>query len=369
MFLSALIWMGLLSPISHASPIYSPSAKPVVASIEILPNYLLHLFVVGGVWESADKSYARRQAGTVQQADRDFLKAHRESIAWGNLADGGFKVRLFFFPAYKGFSTKKELQDYFEALVSASKKGDFKEFERTYGRINEPFRMELDQAKNRPDDLLLLHRFAQIIVMNFPTYRDHVWPSQKRSLDRIAAKVDLYFQERDHVGEWEQVLRMPLPVSQWQVILTAIGGNDVPSANNLSRDRYQFYCQPDDFKGLVGMIDHEIGTDILSPTFWELFKDDDLTTRTHAAGLEPRQLFYKAFENLAEFSKSRLGNNTQTFEGPMLDGKGSFEAKTFFAIYAEVLRRQPALNGQQLLRKGIEAYLQAHQIRPKAQGE
>ena len=54
-----MVWLALSCLAGQTGPAHTPPEKQVVPSVEILPNYLMHLFLASGVWDRADQSYAR----------------------------------------------------------------------------------------------------------------------------------------------------------------------------------------------------------------------------------------------------------------------------------------------------------------------
>ena len=106
MLFAVLIWTHWLGAPAYAAPVASPPAKQIVSTAEILPNYIMHLFLVSGVWDGADKSYAHRYAETVRKEDKTFMKSKRGLVAWGNMAGSEFAMRVFFLPVYKGLSSE-----------------------------------------------------------------------------------------------------------------------------------------------------------------------------------------------------------------------------------------------------------------------
>ncbi len=319
-------------------------AKKIVLVAHEFPNYVFHLLTLGGV--VPDPDYVRRYGSTLPEADRLYLESNRKNLAWADGGMGPLAPAFLFVPAYINPQNRDEIDEYFD-LLNRALRSDQPE------PIVSRYRDHLDKVKSLvPFDFgpylhsLLPHREAvarisDIFQRNYPAYDRDVWPVERRKIEAVAAKLNPELQARDFIGRWEKLTGIEFKADRYEIVLytaNARGSN----ANSLSYDRNTFYYARDPGR-MIQFVSHETGTHILI----------DVMNRVASTGKYPYPLAYKAYETMCEFYNKRF---VLAGEPSLYDMK-NYDDEKFLAIYDRIVDANPGIKPDELLVRGLEAYL------------
>lgn len=338
-----------------------------MCTIEVILNYLFHLYVTGEVWKDRNQDnpeYRAAYSRYVQKDDIEYIKQHRQLIAWGNSQTGRLSATLFFVPLATGRITDKVALERYLTLVEASfkDKAAFKDFNAAYPEIALPdvaiegFWKEKDSYQD------VFFEMSKILLRNFDPYLQNVWPLERKKLEPVAQLLNKKFKGTRSIEKWEAYTRQPYSVGSLQILLTTANRN-APSANDVAPGRYNFYYSPENVDGLFDFIQHEIGTNLLKGALNRLQQDRELNTRITTQGENSSAVCWRAFESLAEFYKEKLlSAPRKTWTGTLFDGK-PYAFASFFKAYDRQYATNPNLSAEEMMRNGIDEYLVASAAR------
>ncbi len=290
----AILISALFIQMSCASDTYA--LKRVECKVEIMPNYIWHLFAIANLWDNENSPYGERYGYSVPAEDIGFLHQNREYIIWGHGRASEFTRLLFFIP----FSHEISPDDFFSYLddiVETASDGDWLNFLKEYC----PQCIEANISFIFNDEqIVIFERIANIIKSNFSHYRNEIWGDVKQYLEKEKARIDSAFHNNHIIHSWEVALDMEYPGDGFYPVLTYANGMDnLPSANNLSDSRNNFGVPENSTQYNIDLIIHEIGVFALMPVIRSLFTDDSLQTKF----IQENGIIYQAIESFIEYKK------------------------------------------------------------------
>lgn len=297
--------------------------KKINPKIEQLPNYLWHVFAIANLWNKENLEYTQKYQNMISIEDREFLHTNREFLAWGNGRGGGLTGLLFFIPLGFDFMNFEAYLSYLDLLIDSTKTRNWEMFKQKY-----EFNYDMSEIVFPKEQIEYLDRYLGIIMNYYSNYSIKLWPEHEAGLRISAEFIDGYFKDLRAIEKWEKFLNKQYPPDELNIVLT-VANKNLPSANNLSRTRYNFYFQPDSKEGLCKFILHEIGTNLLEKDLHLNYKDKELQT----ALITANNLVWQSFEALAEYSKTLIFKvETDLFRGEMFGG-GRYRFPDFFRFY------------------------------------
>jgi len=353
MLFCSLLFISCAKQLSHE--------KAIVGTTELIPNYLMHMLVVGDVW-STNSAYANKYSKFVRTDAIQYIHNNRQLIAWGNGTGGPLASPLFFIPSALGLNNESELKAYFSDVSSGFNDG-FRTFKRVYSKRLPGkdlwWTSELS-GKNRRTYKKTFDELATVFIENFNSYKENVWPIEKRKLEKTSKKLTAHFKGRKSIEQWEETVRLSFPGDTFFIVLTSANASPAPSANDLSRTRYNFYYSPQGFTALTRFINHEICTNLLYDTVRKLYGDRDINRALHKANLG-QNVIWQAFEALAEFynKRNRTNMGKDAWTGTSFSGD-NLNFEPFYKIYNTELKQDPSQSAETLMRKGVMGYIKTH---------
>lgn len=333
--------------------------KEIIGTIEIVPNYLIHLFIIGEVWKDNKKNnpeYHSKYSKYVIKEDIDYIRSNRNFIAWGTGQTGPLTSILFFLPA-RITNDKTEMEKYFHLVQDCFiEKENFKHFNETYPESAVPDGFIDDFWKVKDNFKNEFFKLSDIVLRNYDAYEKNVWPIERKKLEDTARLLTEKFKGTRSIEKWENHLKQKFPGDKFEIVLTTANLN-APSANNLGPTRYNFYYNPGHLDGLIDLIHHEIGTNLLEKSMNKLKSDINLAKKIKASG-ENTSVIWRAFESLAEFYKAKLFNTKRNVWKGVLFGGEKYYFNVFFEIYDKEYRKNPELSSLEMMRKGVESFLE-----------
>jgi hypothetical protein len=97
-------------------------AKNIVIVVHEFPNYVFHLFTLGGV--VPDPDYVKQYSQTLPEADRLYLESNKQNLEWAGGGMGALTPAFLFVPAYINPPTRDKVDEYFELLNRALRSDD-----------------------------------------------------------------------------------------------------------------------------------------------------------------------------------------------------------------------------------------------------
>jgi len=91
--------------------------KRVECTVEIMPDYIWHLFAISNLWDNDNSPYGEKYGYSVPAEDISFLHQNRDYIIWGHGRAAEFTRLLFFIP----FSHEISPDEYFAYLDNIQK--------------------------------------------------------------------------------------------------------------------------------------------------------------------------------------------------------------------------------------------------------
>lgn len=370
-----LIWIQLLLVLSQLSfgAVARKQEKLIVPTVEIVPNYLFHLFVVGEVWADRRMDYSHYRLSYskwVRPEDIRFLNEHRQMIAWGNGQSGPLTALMFFLPTRTGkIDSKKDLERFLcLARRSFENKAGIQVFNAAYPELALPERYIESFWQSKGDYQAEFFRCAEILLANYDAYEKHVWPIERRKLRQTANLLRKNFEGSASIEKWEALVQRSFPGRRFEIVLTS-ANRQAPSANDLAPTRYNFYGTTENLRDLKDLILHEIGANLLAEDRKTISADPLVRKRIEEAGLEPDRIIWRAYESLAEFYKARLFSiGRAEWQGVAFDGE-PFHFPAFFETYESEISRDPSQSPLQMMEKGISRFIAWHAKQSKDSGK
>ncbi|MFA8433699.1 MAG: hypothetical protein ACEPOZ_04200 [Marinifilaceae bacterium] len=325
--------------------------KKVECSVEIMPNYLWHIFALSNLWNHDSSRYSDRYKNTIPKKDKDFMYEHRDLIAWGNGATGKYTVLLFFNP-FSDEISYKEYCHYLDDLLKYGPQSKWKEFADKYSK-EENNKQTISNCSFTKQDFEILTEITAIIKRNYPTFKKEIWKNTKQILEQEKLAIDAAFAGNDIIGLWENALQMKYSGDSFTPVLTYANALDyLPSANNLTDSRNNFGLSGKNTEYTIDLIVHEIGIFVLMPTILSIFKDPALQTEFN----KKNSVVYQSFESLIEKKKGDIAGKRKTWEGKIFAG-GKYDFPWFFNYYE---KNGKGMEIEQLLRNAIAEYEKTH---------
>ena len=297
--------------------------KKIIPKIEFLPNYLWHIFAISNLWDCENLEYSTKYKKMISDEDLNFLYDNRDLLAWGNGRGGVFSGLLFFIPLSFNYMKFEEYIEYINLLIESAASKDWNEFKEKYD-----FKYDMTDVVFSKTQIDYLKRYLIIIEKYYSDYLDKLWNTHNTLLSQTANYIIEYFNELNAIEKWESFLKKYFPSNEFNIILT-VANKNLPSANNLSRTRYNFYYHPNNEKKLCKFILHEIGANLLGNDLHKNYKDNELKFNF----INENNLIWQAFEALAEYIKSEIFNvEAEVWDGTIFGG-GTYYFKDFFKFY------------------------------------
>jgi len=297
--------------------------KKIVPKIELLPNYLWHIYAIANLWSKDKLDYSIIHKSMMSVENRDFLHENRELLVWGNGRGGRFTGLLFFIPLKLEFMDFAEYLSFLDSLFNSIKSRNWVMFKEKYD-----FHYDMSKIVFSKEEIDFLESYNGIMKRNHSEYLNKLWPVHKVRLKETADFITGYFEEKRAIEKWEEFLNKQFPADELNIVLT-VANKSLPSANNLSRTRYNFYYKPDSKEDLCKFILHEIGTNLLSEDLHINYKDEELQTKV----INENNLVWMAFEALAEYSKSIIFETEKAVWSGEMFGGGMFRFSEFYEFY------------------------------------
>jgi hypothetical protein len=327
---------GLLNCIS-APP------KQIVAVVHEFPNYVFHLFTLGGV--VPDPEYVKAYSSTLPEPDRLYLEANRKELAWADGGTGSLTPAFLFLPGYINPLTQAEVDEYFELLNQAVRTNDpapvtekYKDqIERTKALVPFDFSSYVHSLAERRETV---SRISEIFRTNYAAYDRDIWPTERKKIEAVASKLNPELRARDFIRRWEELTGIAFKSDAYEIVLYTANSRG-SNANSLAYDRNTFYYAKDP-QWMLQFLSHEAGTHILIDVM-----NQAVSTRKY-----PFPVAYKAYETMCEFYNRRF---ILAGEKPLYDMKNYDDAK-FLSIYGKIFEENPRIKPSELLMRGIETY-------------
>jgi hypothetical protein len=348
-FLFVAVFLALF-PVSTSCFAQSPQSTEIVPKVEFLPNYLFHLFECADIWEKETSEYRAEYSERMDDLDRAFLFKHRKLLVWGHGRNGDLTEMAFWFPANRSFDSKEELQQYFEVLFVA--------LEGTTGEPQPNLLAEmrsLDFGRHRRRNTRILRQLSEVYLRNYDTYRSQIWPVERVKLMAVSERLASDFKNTGRVDQWELALGLQFPVDRWELVLTTANVG-FPNANDLSRSRYNFYYEPNDYARLRGFIDHEIGTNLLAADYFDLAENAELLQSLRNNGVDPDLVLHEGFESLAEYFKGVMDGPETRWQSARTQKGWRYDSEDFYQIYDELAQDGKKRTPREMLADGALAY-------------
>lgn len=289
--------------------------KRIQAIIEFDINYLWHLWNMGNLWDQKPNTYHQLFEHTVSSHDRKILYANRELIAWGNGRIGILTWLLFFYPLQTEKS-KEELLQYFMEINNQLQSCTREDVENDE---------DLAYYENRTAIINIL----AVLINNVDRFDKEVWLQIIPQMTGIRDKLNNYLQENDLIQKWENHLQTEFPTETLNLLLT-IANQYMPSANNISSSRYNYYCETDNFEKFIGFINHELAANIMHSMVSDLSTDPEL----NIPEITEPNLLWVAAESMFEYQNYLLFNQADIWQGNMFGG-GKIRMKEFIDYYKQ----------------------------------
>lgn len=236
--------------------------KPVKADLEFYPNYAGHLLGVARIGYSSN--YADKYQFSVNPIDLQYLKKHADLLEWSEGDEGILSYFFLTFPGYVNPASKNQLNEYLTDLNSAVAQKSFVQFKEKYKYyINE---LELWSGFNE-NKLIFnyseeIQSLSKILMNNYDTYRQDVWPEQEAFMVRIANALNEKFDEWDLIRKWEKITGLEYLAPYYRVVLSN-GIENGLSGKTLGYEK-QWYFAGGDPKELIKSICQETGFRVLA---------------------------------------------------------------------------------------------------------
>ena len=338
----AVSWMLLLATASLAPCM--GAQKRIVAVAHEFPNYVFHLFTLGGI--VPDPGYVKAYSPTLAEADRLCLESNKKELAWADGGTGSLTAAFLFLPGYINPRTQGEVEEYLDLLIRAIRTNDPAPMASRYrDRIEKtkafvPFDLAPYLKSIAPQEPAVA-RIADIYRRNFPAYDREVWPVERTKIEAVAGKLNPELERRDFISRWEKLTGVGFKTDLYEIVLytaNARGSN----ANSLGYDRNTFYFAKDP-AWMIQFLSHETGTHILI----------DIFNRLASTGKYPFPVAYKAYETMCEFYNQRF---VLAGEKPLYNMSNYDDAK-FLSLYNKIFDQNPGIGPADLLPRCLEAYL------------
>ena len=316
--------------------------KEVNAVVEAIPNYIFHLFTLGGI-VADDSEYIAMYGESISKEDRDYLFEHKNLLAW---ADGNTAPLIHFFlfiPA--NFTSQNEFNEYFDFLDNTLKNNECKAFVQKYDSYLKKVNWMSDSVDMAEMELYLqsiiqytheVEEIGKIFKNNFQTYYSNIWKTEKEKLEKTAQIINGKLQKHDFIAHWEKLTGLAFKTEKFEIVLFSSNKNG-PSANSLSYDRDAFYYGLDT-DDLLQFICHEVGTHILITSFVEIMQMNRFEF----------QDIYSAYENTAEFYTAKHVLKKEPIIG--------YDVEKYYQILDKIYNLNPDITPTNLMIKGIETY-------------
>ncbi len=266
-----LVFIAMLAML----PLAGIAQKRITGSVEIMPNYLWHMFAASNLWDKPENPYGDKYGHTIPETDRQFLYDNREHIAWANSQGGMLAGGMFFVPLQSETTIERYIAFLEEATATV------------------------------PDSFVsLCKELIRIMRDNYPRFEREVWPLLEPDLEKAKAMIEARFSGTDPIAMWETNLGLPYPGEKKELVLTYANHVGLPSANDLGPERNNFGIIPDEraVEWVYQTVLHEIGIYIIMPTIKKLMADTALQTDFLLSG----NIVYVAFETFAEKRKDEI---------------------------------------------------------------
>ncbi len=305
-------------------PLIGMSQKKITGSVEIVPNYLWHMFASANLWDNPENSYGDHYGHTIPSADRQFLYDNRALIAWGNGRTGMLTGGLFFVP----LQNETTIEQYIAFLEEAT------------ATVPESY-------------MSVTSELIRIMKDNYAAFEREVWPLLEPELLKAKEMIEARFAGTDPIALWEKNLGRPYPGEKKELVLTYANYADLPSANDISMERNNFGIIPDEqtVEWVYQTVLHEIGIFAIMPIIRELQSDPSLQTELLKSG----NIVYVAFETFAEKRKDDIFGSEPKVFLPQWEE----EYRWFYRWYRE--HDSPRADPETLIRNAISEYVASRQ--------
>lgn len=339
------------------------TAKPILATVELGPNYVFHLVALARAGFSS--GYADRYRSSVRPGDLAVLEGCRSRLAWADGLRGDLTSPAVFLPAYLGLDAADAFMEYFDLLAEALSRcapgpahpcrADAVPFLERYAG---PLAKLADWTEAVDRDWLArfqdpqglaraVREIGAIFAGNFGAYEAEVWREERPGLEAAAKELNAFLAGHDFIGQWERLSGISFRAERYEIVLVRAIENG-PNANSLSYDRNVFYSGSDP-AWLRQFISHETGTHILIGVLFDYFK-----ARAAEDGSPPDPetwgVIYRAYENLARFYNAMVLGASDLYR------MGSdYRDSEFRAIYERLWAEDPTLGPREMLDRAVRA--------------
>jgi hypothetical protein len=291
------------------------------------------LFATADLWEIG----SNKAKTEYNQNELDFLYEHREKIRWGNGRGGIFTHLAFFYPLSEKELSSEEYLELLEKLKLQIENEEPSIIERLYFQ-------KTDKKEEFRASKATLIQFIDIFKNNLPVYESCYWKQYKPSLEEVKIEMDIELNKYDIITKWEKFLAIEFSADIFQIVLTH-ANKKMPSANNLSKFRYNFFMYDD----LLTFLQHEVGTNLLSDSKNSLYGEEVLNNEF----VKKNNVIWLAFESLAEFYRGIIFSERDAWKGEMFGG-GTYHFEWFFEFYKKNINFGE--NPSQIMKKAVLAF-------------
>lgn len=317
--------------------------KKIICNTELIANYLWSLYAEADLWEVNPVKKAETH---FIKADLDFLYNNRELIKWGNGRCGLFTYPAFFLQVLEKDYTAHEYISFLDNFKLNVEEGNSE----IYQYLNFQTSVhELEYSMNRDTFL----EFFEIYKRNIKRYELYIWQAHKEALNEKKEIMDIELNKDDMIGRWEDFLNEDFPSEVFNIILT-YSNRRMPSANDISKTRWNFYYQDN----LTNFLQHEIGINLLLEKFKVLYEDHELDTEF----VRENNVIWLANESFTEYCKGIIFGKRDEWRGEMFGG-GNHDFNWFFNYYQEHLILPFKQDYTLFLKETILAYVETHRNR------
>ncbi len=309
--------------------------KRIICRVELIPNYIWSILATADLWDTKTLT----NIPNYDTRDMDILFKYRDLIKWGNGRVGALTNLLFFHPLAKGEMSADEYLNFLAEI----KEGLLYEEAKVLNLLR--FKSLTKQGFDEIRPIII--KIIEVFKRNLHIYIDEVWEFHKEILNNKKLEMDTLLNQEDMIGKWEIFLGVKFPGDVFDIILS-YDNSKMPSANNLSRTRYNFYYNDN----LVNFLQHEIGTNLLGESMSSLYDDKDMLD----SAILDNNLIWLAFESLAEYIKGILFYQRDVWEGEMFGG-GKYNFVWFFQHYEKSITIPLTESPRAIMKRAVLSYI------------
>ncbi len=236
--------------------------KPIKAVLEFYPNYAGHLLGVAQI--GYNSSYSKKYKESILPQDLKYLRKHADLLQWSEGDEGILSYFFLTFPGYINPATKQELADYLKDLNTVVAQHSFDDFKDKYSTDIK----ELDLWSGFNENPIIydyaeeIQMISKILMNNYDTFRDQVWPDNSDYMERLSIVLNQKFEEWNLIERWEELTGMEFKAEKYNIALSN-GMENGPTGKSLGYEKDWYYYDSDPAE-MIHNICQEAGIKILS---------------------------------------------------------------------------------------------------------